>query len=333
MKRRKSAPPSRAASSASGKGSASQADRGRPSHDAAGKRPGAVRLQKLLSDAGVASRRRAEELILEGRVLVNDEVVNTLPAFAVPGADRIICDGELVKFEPPQYFMLHKPKGYLCTDSDPGGRPRAVDLLPPGLPKLFPVGRLDMDSTGLLLMTNDGELSERVTHPRFGVPKVYRAEVRGKVGGDVTAKLLGGVHLAEGRISASLVRVVHSAHDRSMLELTLREGRDKQVRRMLAQCGHKVRRLTRIRIGPLTLKGLPLGAARRLAPRELAELRAELKRAKPRPRGKSAVKRDQPPEQPGQRAAPASPGPPKKPRKGRNAQAPRAATRRRTIIS
>lgn len=333
MKRRKSAPPSRVSPSTSEQGPSPAARRASGSTGAEGRRPAAVRLQKLLSDAGVASRRRAEELILEGRVLVNDEIVNTLPAFAVPGADRIICNGELVRFEPPRYFMLHKPKGYLCTDSDPGGRPRAVDLLPPGLPKLFPVGRLDMESTGLLLMTNDGELSERVTHPRFGVPKVYRAEVRGKVGGDVTARLLGGVHVAEGRVSASQVRVVHSAHDRSMLEITLREGRDRLVRRMLAQCGHKVRRLTRIRIGPLTLKGLPLGAARRLTPRELADLRAALQRAKPRPRSKSVVQRGErsessrPGTQPTAEGAPATPS-------GRRVEQPaESKLRRRTVIS
>ncbi len=249
---------------------------------------GRVRLQKFLSDAGIASRRRAEELIREGRVLVNDRPVTELPAFVQPSTDRVICNGAPVKVERPEYFLIHKPKGFVCTNFDPDGRRRAVDLLPPNVARLFPVGRLDINTTGLLLMTNDGELAERITHPRFGVPKVYRAEVRGKVRRDLPTRLKEGVYLSDGKAFASEVRIVHSATDRSMLEITLREGKNRQVRRMLARCDHKVTRLTRIKIGTLSMKNLPLGGARRLTGRELQSLRDELARGKPRRQRKSS---------------------------------------------
>lgn len=247
---------------------------------------GQVRLQKFLSDAGVASRRRAEELIIEGRVLVNDEVVDKLPAFIDPRADAVVVDGTRVRPQRLEYFLLHKPKGVVCTNRDQGGRVRAVDLLPKLAVRLFPVGRLDVDSTGLLLMTNDGELAEKLTHPRYGVPRAYRAEVRGRVERDLPDKMKAGVYLAEGKASASEVEIVHAANDRSVLMITLREGRNRQIRRMLARLGHAVRRLKRVQIGPLTIRGLPVGAARRLSPKELNALRsaAEAAESKAGPR-------------------------------------------------
>lgn len=232
-----------------------------------------MRLQKFLSDAGVASRRAAEEMILDGRVLVNDEVVDSLPVFVDPDTDVVIADGVRVRRQAPRYFVVHKPKGVVCTNRDPSGRVRAVDLLPPQAGRLFVVGRLDADSSGLLLMTNDGELAERITHPRYGLAKVYRVQVRGQVAEDLPAKMRRGVYLAEGRAQASQVRVVHRARDRSSLEVTLREGRNRQVRRMLARLGHAVRELKRVQIGPLSLKGLPIGGARELSDAELAALR------------------------------------------------------------
>lgn len=238
--------------------------------------PGRVRLQKFLSDAGVASRRHAEEYILAGRVLVNGEVVDTLPAFVDPASDKVVVDGTPVRPARRRYFLVHKPKGVVCTTRDPAGRVRAVDLLPPLREKLFPVGRLDEDSSGLLLMTNDGELAQRVTHPRYGVPKLYRVEVRGRVPADVVERLQRGVYLSEGRARAAAVEVVRVSNQRSILKVTLREGRNRQVRRMLARLGHPVRSLKRLQIGPLSLKGLPVGAARELTRRELEALRAEL---------------------------------------------------------
>jgi 23S rRNA pseudouridine2605 synthase len=254
-------------------------DQGIKRNAGAGGLSGRMRLQKFLSDAGVASRRHAEELILVGRVLVNDAVVDMLPAFVDPQQDRVVVDGTRVWPQHLEYFLVHKPKGVVCTNRDPAGRVRAVDLLPDLPMRLFPVGRLDEESTGLLLMTNDGELAERITHPRYGVPKTYYAEVGGRVPDDLPAKMKAGVFLAEGRARASGVEVVHSSNSRSSLLITLREGRNRQVRRMLARLGHPVKKLKRVQIGPLTLHGLPVGAARRLTVKELAALRGELGRA------------------------------------------------------
>jgi len=231
------------------------------------------RLQKFLSDAGVTSRRRAEDLIRAGRVLVNDRVVDELPAFVDPEQDRVIVDGARVHVQRHQYFLMHKPTGVVCTQRDPAGRRRAVDLLPELSVRLFPVGRLDADSSGLLLLTNDGELAQRVTHPRYGLPKIYRVEVRGLVEADLPARMRKGVFLSIGKVRADDVEVVHAARDRSVLQMTLREGRNRQVRRMLASFGHPVKKLKRVQIGPLSLKGLPLGACRRLSEAEVQRLR------------------------------------------------------------
>jgi 23S rRNA pseudouridine2605 synthase len=239
-----------------------------------------VRLQRFLSDAGVASRRRAEELIEAGRVLVNDAIVDRLPAFVDPARDRVVVDGMPARIKPLEYFLMHKPKGVVCTNRDPGGRLRAVDLLPPTKVHLNVVGRLDADSTGLLLLTNDGELAEQISHPRLGVPKVYRVEVRGQVPSDIVARMKKGVHLAEGKVTASEVEIVHRSRQSSVLKITLCEGRNRQVRRMLARLGHTVKTLKRVQIGPLHVKGLPVGACRRLTARELAELRRTIWAAK-----------------------------------------------------
>lgn len=241
--------------------------------------PTRVRLQRFLSDAGVASRRHAEELILAGRVLVNDAVVEQLPAFVDPRSDRVVVDGTVVRPQRLQYVLLHKPKNVVCTNRDPAGRVRAVDLLPDPRARLFPVGRLDADSTGLLLMTNDGELALQLTHPRYGVPKTYRVEVRGRVPADLPTRMKAGVHLAEGKAQAAEVRVLHAAQDRSALLITLREARTRQVQRMLARLGYPVRSLRRVQIGPLVLKGLPVGASRYLTPGEVAALRAAVAEA------------------------------------------------------
>lgn len=241
-----------------------------------------VRLQKFLSEVGVASRRHAEDLIEAGRVLVNDVVVDQLPAFVDPKKDRVVVDGTPVRIQALEYFIVHKPKGVVCTNRDPAGRLRAVDLLPPTRAPLNVVGRLDAESTGLLLMTNDGELAERITHPRLALPKVYRVEVRGQVPRDFVASMKKGVRLAEGKATASDVEIVRRSRERSILKITLREGRNRQIRRMLARLNHPVKTLKRVQIGPLNLKGLPVGACRRLTVRELAELRKAIQAAKAR---------------------------------------------------
>jgi 23S rRNA pseudouridine2605 synthase len=243
--------------------------------DAAGK----IRLQKFLSDAGVASRRNAELLVESGRVLINDEIVRALPAFVNPESDRIIVDGDLVRAQPQQYWILHKPKGVVTTNSDPAGRRRAVDFLPPMRTRLFVVGRLDPESSGLLLMTNDGEMAQRISHPRYGIPKVYWAEVRGEVALDLPARMRKGIFLSEGRASVTDVEILHRSREQSALTITLSESRNRQVRRMLAKLGHAVRNLKCTHIGPIELKHLPLGAARPLTPREVAELRRMIEQA------------------------------------------------------
>ncbi len=212
-------------------------------------------------------------------MLVNDQVIEKLPAFVDPRSDVVIVDGERVQMQRLEYWVLHKPKGVVCTDFDPARRTRAIDLLPQMSTRLFVVGRLDAESTGLLLLTNDGELAARVTHPRYGIQKRYRAEVRAFVPDEVPSVLREGVHLAEGKARAAGVQIVHRTRDRSVLELTLREGRNRQVRRMLAKLGFPVTRLKRIEIGPLALKGLPLGASRRLTAAEVHALRAATEQA------------------------------------------------------
>jgi len=241
-----------------------------------------IRLQKFLSDAGAASRRRAEELVEAGRVLINDEIVRRLPAFVDPRKDRVVVDGSLVRAKASEYFIVHKPKGVVCTNRDPAGRIRAVDLLPPTKGRLNVVGRLDAESTGLLLMTNDGELADKITHPRLEIPKVYRVEVRGQIPREIVGLLKKGVHLSEGKARASDVEIVRTTREMSILKITLCEGRNRQVRRMLARLDYPVKTLKRVQIGTLSLKGLPVGACRKLAARELSELRRAILAAEKR---------------------------------------------------
>jgi 23S rRNA pseudouridine2605 synthase len=177
------------------------------------------------------------------------------------------------------YLLMNKPKGVYSTNVAQGAQVRAIDLLPPNLPgRVYPVGRLDAESKGLLLLTNDGELTNRLTHPRYGVAKTYRAVVDGFVRPEITEELQKGVWLADTRsgqgfkTGRSRIKIVKRSRDKSILEITIREGRNRQVRRMLAQLGHKVRDLTRIRMGPLTLDGLPTGHVRPLTSREVREL-------------------------------------------------------------
>lgn len=230
------------------------------------------RLQKLLAAAGIGSRRECEEIILEGRVSVNGQVRSELPVLVDPEQDQIEVDGRLLRGERKVYFLLHKPKGVHCTNYDPQGRVRACDLMRGVRERVFPVGRLDADSTGLLLMTNDGELAQRLTHPKFGVPKTYRAHVAGMIQREDVERLKKGIYLAEGKAQASDAKIIHAARDASVIEITLQEGKNREIRRVLARLGHKVKRLIRIKIGPLSLRNLPDGAYRPLTEAELKSL-------------------------------------------------------------
>lgn len=227
------------------------------------------RLQKVLAAAGLASRRECEQIVLDGRVSVNGHKVHSLPVLVDPQVDKIAVDGRPLRAERKVYFLLHKPKGVHCTNYDPDGRPRAVDLLGGVRERVFPVGRLDADTTGLLLMTNDGELAQRLTHPRHGIPKTYRAHVNGLITPEQLDELRKGVWLAEGKTHVSEATIIHAARDQSVVEITLREGRNREVRRVLAKIGHAVRKLIRIRIGPLSLRGLAPGEFRPLSSSEV----------------------------------------------------------------
>lgn len=269
--------------------------------------PTGIRLQKAMADAGIGARRDCEEMITSGRVKVNGKLVTRLPAFVSPAHDKVKLDDELIKLVAPEpattataaksapraltYVLVNKPKGVITTTSDPGGRRNVLDLLPPALrreERLYPVGRLDADSTGLLMITNDGDLAFQLTHPKFGVAKEYRVTCSGLATAEQLQQLKRGMYLitpaADGtksskRASMESVRVVkrlvdRARGDRTVLSITLREGQNREIRRMLARIGLKVRELERVAIGPLRLADLKPGEARLIGKRDVDKLRA-----------------------------------------------------------
>jgi 23S rRNA pseudouridine2605 synthase len=227
-----------------------------------------MRLNAFLSRAGVASRRRADELIKAGRVAVNGEPgqLNTV----VGARDRVEVDGQEVKRQRLRYVLLHKPAGVLTTASDPQRRPTVVELVP-GEPRVVPVGRLDVDTTGALLLTNDGPLAHRLAHPRYGVKKTYVAEIEGDPDEKALQRLRDGIELDDGVTAPAQARRL----GRGRVELVLHEGRKHQVKRMLAAVGHPVRQLRRSAYAGLTLEGLEPGACRELEPSEVSNLRRD----------------------------------------------------------
>ena len=232
------------------------------------------RLQKILSRAGISSRRTAEAMIRAGRVSMNGRVVTKLGTKADPKRDRIAIDGKpLQAAESPLYLLLNKPSGVMTTLSDPQGRPTVRDLLRGVQRRVFPVGRLDFHSAGLLLLTNDGGVALRLTHPRYGVRKTYRVKVRGRPNAASLSRLAAGVPLPEGTTGPATVRLVDMKERKSWMEITIAEGKRRQVRRMCEAVGLPVEKLVRISLGPLKLGKLPVGAYRLLTPVELAKLR------------------------------------------------------------
>jgi 23S rRNA pseudouridine2605 synthase len=234
---------------------------------------GLVRLQKLLAQSGVASRRKCEELMLEGQVEVDGEVVTRLGTKVDPRTAVIRVAGKrLPPVSPNVYLVLNKPRGVVSTMSDPQGRKTLGDLVADRPERLFHVGRLDTDTEGLILLTNDGDFAQRVAHPSYELDKTYVAEVDGIVEKGVVRRLLDGVVLEDGPVEVHRCRVVSTTQDRSIVELTIHEGRNRIVRRLLDEVGHPVRRLTRTAIGPVLLRGLKVGALRELTRDELGTL-------------------------------------------------------------
>jgi 23S rRNA pseudouridine2605 synthase len=244
----------------------------RPTNERRSKSDSSVRLQKVLAEAGYGSRRACEEFITAGRVMVDGRVVTELGTKVDPGRQEVHVDGERLAIEAKRYFVVNKPSGYLCTNSDPRGRPRVVDLFPSDGPRLYTVGRLDENSRGLLLVTNDGELANKLLHPRYHVPRRYRVQVAGEPTRETYDQLVEGLHFTEGKFRVKHVKKIRTVGQSTWLELVLTEGRNREIRRLLARVGHKVMKLERIGFGPLRLGKLKPGETRPLTPRELGEL-------------------------------------------------------------
>lgn len=232
---------------------------------------GKQRLQRVMASAGIASRRECEIIIQEGRVEVDGQIIVKLGYKVDPNKQEIYVDAQKLRIEQLQYFILNKPPGVVSTANDPSGRPRVIDLIDTRN-RVYNVGRLDQSSEGLILVTNDGELANRLTHPRYGIEKKYHVQVDGQPKPGDLRKLKEGIYIAEGRVRASNIRFLKKAGTNSWLEIILDEGRNREIRRMLAAIGHKVRVLKRVAIGPLKLGELPKGAHRQLTPQELRAL-------------------------------------------------------------
>lgn len=247
------------------------------------------RLQKVLAHAGVASRRHCEELIVQGNVQVNGKVVRELGTRVDPATDKILVNGRPISLEQHVYLLLYKPTGVITSVTDPQGRRVVTDLLKGIKERVYPVGRLDYDTSGLLLLTNDGELANKLAHPSYEIDKVYRAWVKGVPSQEKVNSLASGIRLDDGMTAPGEARLLKktSSHDKSLIELTIHEGRNRQVRRMCDAIGHPVQSLERIRLGFLTLEGLQPGQYRPLTSTEVEKLKLGLtKNKKVRPRSR-----------------------------------------------
>ena len=232
-----------------------------------------VRLQKFLADAGVASRRRCEQLIVSGKISVNGAVVTKLGTKVDPDADSIAVEGARVRDDHSKvYIAIHKPAGVLCTSRDTQGRQHVLQLLPASMPRLFCVGRLDMDTEGLLFLTNDGTFSLRLTHPRYKMRKTYGVEVAGELQGAQIAELLKGIRSEGQLLRAEKIFQVQRHGDTTRLKLVLAEGKKRQIRRMMSAVGHPVQRLVRLSIGSINLGELKTGQWRYLTHEEVGQL-------------------------------------------------------------
>ncbi len=236
--------------------------------------PASTRLQKVIAQAGLASRRKAEEMIRQGRVHVNGRLMTALGTTVDANRDDVVVDGRRLRPRAPmRYMILYKPPGCVTTAADEKGRPTVFDLLKRQPVRLFPVGRLDFNTGGLLLLTNDGPLANRLLHPRYGTPRVYLVRVNGAVAERDLETMRRGVDLPDGRTLPAQVHVVRQSEKTCWLRMTLREGKTRQIHRMLERCGgHGIRRLQRVGLGPLTLAGLAPGRFRFLESFEVDRL-------------------------------------------------------------
>jgi len=239
------------------------------------------RLNKILAHAGVGSRRFCDELISTGRVRVDGKIIRELGTQLDPAAHKVMVDDNPIHAEKFVYWAVNKPCGYLCTNNDPSGRPLMLDLVPHIEQRVYTVGRLDEDSEGLLLLTNDGDLAHQLMHPRYSVEKTYEALVAGSPTGEDSKQILTGVWLSDGRVKASHVKRLKRQGDSVWLRVVLREGKNREIRRMLAKLGHKVMRLRRTQIGPVRLDRLPKGKSRKLSIAEIELLRKSAARNTP----------------------------------------------------
>lgn len=233
-----------------------------------------IRLQKYLADSGVASRRAAEKMIVDGRIMVNEKTVTELGTKVHPTKDEIYVDGKPVRPRRKLYLALNKPAGYVCTKNDPEKRRIVTDLLPEDKRHLQTVGRLDRASEGLLLFTNDGDFSLRMAHPRFGIVKTYVVTVGGRANRDVPSKLVQGINDHGDFLKARSARIVSANNTRSIIELELTEGKNREVRRLMMAFDFRVERLVRTKIGKLGLMDLPPGKWRTLTETEIISLLA-----------------------------------------------------------
>ncbi|MFH1304481.1 MAG: pseudouridine synthase [Planctomycetota bacterium] len=232
-----------------------------------------VRLQKFLASTGLGSRRHCEDYIETGRVTVDGEIVTELGAKINPETQVISVDGERVRLQARRYYLLNKPSGFLCTNNDPAGRRRVVDLFPEEGQRLFTVGRLDENSEGLILVTNDGALAQRLAHPRYKVARTYHVQVVGNPTREKLEELRKGIRFKEGLFRVSGLKPLRKQGKSTFLELTLHEGQNREIRRMMARIGHKVIQLIRVRFGPLSIGKLKSGEYKRLSDWELKKLR------------------------------------------------------------
>jgi 23S rRNA pseudouridine2605 synthase len=271
------------------------------------------RLQKILSRAGIASRRAAEQVMADGRVTVNGDTIRELGTKADVTVDDIRVDG--VRIRPPAapvYLLLYKPRGVVTTRHDPEGRPTVMGLVPP-VAGLFPVGRLDVGTEGLIILTNDGDFAQKVSHPRYEVQRVYQAKVRDVPTPETLARLTAGVRVEGERLAADSVRLLE-AENNSWLELTLHEGKNHEVRRLMEAVGHPVSKLKRVAIGPVTLRGLNPGQFRHLTPQEIKALTHGVRPSRPAGEGHRQPRGVRPPPRGVRRGFGPASAPPSRPR-------------------